>query len=512
MSKKIDDNGQGCLTEDSSVSDFTMVIFGGAGDLSRKKLLPTLYHLFQRGHFSENFKVLGCGGSHEINDIMYREIAEESVKSESGNEFDSVKFDEFSKHLFFFSGRLEEDSSFIKLRELLISLQHKDQSGRIDVVYYMAIPPDIFEIVIQKLGQFSLNKGIFNAKIIVEKPFGHDFESSKELNRFINTVFHENEIYRIDHYLGKETLQNIIFFRFSNSIFEPLWNRRYIDNVQITASEDIGIENRGKFYEKACIVRDIVQNHIMQIIALIAMEPPANFEPEMIRDEKVKVFRSVKYMDPEKVRDYTVRGQYGKGMINGKEVIGYRDEKFVAPDSNTATFFAGIFEINNWRWSGVPFYVRTGKRLSKRMTEIVIEFKQPPLQLFDRECSVLEKSALFLTIQPEETIKLKFGVKSPNSVNRIEPIEMYFSYGDKFNFKPYPPYSRLILDCFKKDLTLFVRQDEIEAMWKIVDPIISEWGKYKCPDYPNYSSGSEGPEAADELIKKFGHKWLTELK
>jgi len=364
--------------------------------------------------------------------------------------------------------------------------------------------------VIKKISEFGLNTGIYIPKIIIEKPFGHDLESSNALSTVVNSVFLEHQVYRIDHYLGKETLQNIIFFRFSNSIFEPLWNRRYIDNVQITVAEDIGIESRGKFYEKAGVVRDIVQNHVMQIIALIAMEPPIGFDPEVIRDEKVKVFRSITVMTPDMVHKNTVRGQYGAGVINGKEVKGYRSEDFVQPESSTATYFAGKFEINNWRWAGVPFYVRAGKRLAKRVTEIVIEFKQPPLQLFgDRQH--LESSALALTIHPEESIALKFGVKYPNTTKKIKQINMNFSYSKEFKVKPYPPYSRLILDSLKGDLTLFVRQDGEEAMWKVIDPIIDAWKDSKCPEFPNYAAGTSGPENADHLIQSDNRRWITDL-
>jgi glucose-6-phosphate 1-dehydrogenase len=495
------------------MQDFTIVIFGGAGDLSRKKLLPTLYHLFEQNQLPNNFTVIGCGSPVGMTDNEYRILANNSVLENNDDSYDEEKSQNFVRHLHFVSGRLEEASVFERIRDLLLTKSPKDSDGNIRVVFYLAVPPGSFEPVILKIREFGLNTGIYIPKIIIEKPFGHDLQSADALNDVVTSVFHEHQVYRIDHYLGKETVQNIIFFRFSNSIFEPLWNRRYIDNVQITVAEDIGIESRGKFYEKAGVVRDIVQNHVMQIIALIAMEPPIGFDPELIRDEKVKVFKSITVMSPDMVLKNTVRGQYGAGVINGKEVKGYRSENFVAGDSKTATYFAGKFEINNWRWAGVPFYVRAGKRLAKRVTEIVIEFKQPPLQLFGGR-QQLDSSLLVLTIHPEESIALRFGVKYPNTTKKIKQISMNFSYSKEFQVKPYPPYSRLILDSLKGDLTLFVRQDGEEAMWKVIDPIISTWENPECPScpkFPNYASGTSGPDNADLLIQADNRHWMTDL-
>jgi len=304
-------------------------------------------------------------------------------------------------------------------------------------------------------------------------------------------------------------VQNIIFFRFSNSIFEQLWNRRYIDNVQITVAEDIGIDNRVRFYEQAGVIRDIVQNHILQLVGLIAMEPPVGFEADFIRDEKTKVFQSLHLMKEEQVDRFTAIGQYAPGKVQGKEVPGYRQEKGVSPGSTTPTFFAGAFYIANWRWAGVPFYVRTGKRLAKRVTEIAIQFDQPPLRLFGRTCDVLEPNVLLLTIQPEEKISLRFGVKVPSMPNQIYPIDMKFSYKETFQSAPHPAYERLIQDCLKGDLTLFVRQDQIEAMWEAVDPIISCWENQPPKNFPNYAAGTWGPPEAKQLLEQEGRRWIT---
>jgi glucose-6-phosphate 1-dehydrogenase len=373
----------------------------------------------------------------------------------------------------------------------------------------MALPPQTTPTVVKLQNQYDLCKGPWDAKIVVEKPFGKDVSTAAQMNRLLTGAFDERQIYRIDHYLGKETVQNIIFFRFSNSIFEQLWNHRYIDNVQITVAEDMGIENRARFYEQAGVIRDIVQNHILQLIGLIAMEPPVGFEPDFIRDEKTKVFRSIHPLHEEHMDRFTVVGQYGPGKMNGKEVPGYRQETGVAPNSNTPTFFAGAFYIANWRWAGVPFYVRTGKRMSKRITEIAIQFDQPPLRLFGRTCDVLDPNILLLTIQPDEKISLRFGVKVPNMANQIYPIDMKFSYRETFQAPSHPAYERLLLDCLKGDLTLFVRHDQIEAMWEVVDPIITCWESQPLPDFPNYAAGTWGPGEANQLLEQEGRRWIT---
>ena len=344
----------------------------------------------------------------------------------------------------------------------------------------------------------------------MEKPFGHDLASAVELNRIVHGVFDEDQIYRIDHYLGKETVQNILVFRFANGIFEPIWNRRYIDHVQITAAESIGIEGRGGYYDQAGVLRDIIQNHAMQLLSLAAMEPPATFEPNAVRDEKVKVLRAVRPIPSEEAGEFGVRGQYRPGVISGQAVIGYREEKGVAVDSSTETYLALKLFVDNWRWAGVPFYVRAGKRLPKRVTEIAIVFRQPPLALFPTtDGSRIEPNVLSIIIQPDEGISLKFGSKvpGPQADLRIRPVEMDFRYGISFGFAAPDAYERLLLDAMLGDAMLFTRRDEVEAAWAFVNPIIEGWARSLQPQFPNYEAGTWGPDEADDFMERDGRRW-----
>ena len=494
--------------EEFRVEPFTMVIFGGAGDLSRRKLLPAAFHLFQEKELSKGFSILGFDRI-EMSDEQYRNMLKEGVKEFSDGPFDESAWNEFGRHLFYLEGNFEKDESFRSLAKKITDISIATDKGSRELIYYMAVPPQVMPLAVGKLKQNDLCKGRFGTKIIVEKPFGRDRSSAAELNKILTGSFDENQIFRIDHYLSKEPVQNIIFFRFSNTIFEHLWNRRYVDNIQITVAEDLGIGHRGDFYEKAGVVRDIVQNHIMQIIGMIAMEPPVGFKAEFIRDEKLKIFQSIRPMDEEHIKNYTVRGQYGPGKIGGEDVSGYRSEEHVSPDSTTPTFCAAKLYIDNWRWAGVPFYVRTGKRMAKRITEICIQLKQIPLRLFGRSCDVPEPNILVLTIQPDEKISLRFGVKYPYSGNQIYPVNMVFSYRETFQATTHYAYERLLVDCLKGDLTLFIRQDAVEAMWEAVDPIIARWESVAPPDFPNYPAGTWGPEEARLFIEREGRHWIT---
>ncbi len=491
-----------------AIEPFTMVIFGGAGDLSKRKLLPALFHLYRDNEVPAGFSVLGFG-RHQINDEQYRALMKDAVREFLGEPLDEHRWDEFSAHVSFLSAQYEADEAYERLSERLAEISIPAEGGNRNVIYYMAVPFQTMPVVIGKLKQHGLCKGAFRTKIIVEKPFGHDRASAIGLNTLLTGAFDESQIYRIDHYLGKETVQNIIFFRFSNAIFERLWNSRYVDNVQIIVAEDIGIEERGAFYEQTGVVRDIVQNHIMQLIALVAMEPPIGFEAEFIRQEKEKVFRAILPMNDEYIDRFMVRGQYGPGSVHEASVPGYREEKGVAGDSYTPTFFAGKFFIANWRWAGVPFYVQTGKRLPRRVTEIWIQFKQPPLRLFGRTCDVIEPNSLALTIQPEEKIYLRFGVKYPHTMDKVHPVTMIFGYKDAFQTEPPSAYERLLIACVRGDLTLFARQEGIEATWEALDPVIARWENIRPANFPNYSAGSWGPLEAELLLQRDGRRWLT---
>jgi glucose-6-phosphate 1-dehydrogenase len=494
--------------ETFDVKPFTMVIFGGAGDLSRRKLMPSVFNLYLDNQLSKGFSILGFDRV-GLDDRKYRSLMEESLQDFAPEMFSPDKWEEFRRHVFFLSDSFEKDVSYEKLRERLEEIVIPTPEGTREVIFYMAVPPAVMPMIIGKLKKADLCKGAFSAKIIVEKPFGRDRDSAVQLNRILTDAFDENQIYRIDHYLAKNPVQNIIFFRFCNTIFEDVWNRQNVDNIQITVAEEIGIEHRGAFYEQAGVVRDIVQNHILQIIGLIAMESPISFKADYIRDEKLKVLRSVRPMDDAFVKEFTVRGQYAPGTIGGKSVPAYRQEENVSPSSDMPTFFAGKFYVDTLRWSGVPFYVRTGKRMPKRVTEICIQFKQLPISLFGCNCDTPGANILVLTIQPDEKITLRFGVKYPYSTNQIYSVNMVFNYNETFKTAFPPPYETLLADCMRGDLTLFVREDTVEEMWRIVDQITSRWENLPASDFPNYAAGTWGPAEADLLLTREGRAWIT---
>ncbi len=494
--------------EKINIEPFTMVIFGGTGDLSKRKLLPTLYHLCEDQNLPDDFSIIGLA-SGEKSDEEYREFVRQSITEFSDKPAEGECWEKFIRHIHYISGQFDDRESYEKLSRHLEENIKITGKGSRKIIYYLAVPPQFLPEIFKQLSACKLCKGVYDNRVIIEKPFGRDKDSAIELNMLVAGSFDENQIYRIDHYLGKETVQNILFFRFANSIFEPLWNRRYIDHIQITVAESLGIENRALFYDKAGVIRDIVQNHMMQLLALVAMEPPIGFEADLIRNEKTKVYRTVRVMDEDYIDRFTVRGQYSDGEMNSLKVPSYREEKDIPPDSITPTFFAGKFYIDNWRWAGVPFYLRTGKRLHKRITEISIHFKQPPLRLFSSTCDIREPNVLVLGVQPHESIVLHLGVKHPGVGNQLYPVNMEFNYErDLQGDVHFPlPYERLLLDCMKGDQTLFARQDGVEAMWSIVDPIIERWENTPAPELPNYTAGSWGPDKADDLTRSDGREW-----
>ena len=491
--------------EEIRIDPFILLIFGGTGDLSRKKLMPTLFSLHRRGELPERFSILGFGRT-KLSDQEFRSIIKEAVSATADEPIQAAEWDEFSRCLYYESGHVEDDETMNGLAARIDALHIGAGKGR-HLIHYLAVPPDAMPQIIHRLRYYDLSKG---AKIIVEKPFGSNRAAAGILNGALRSAFDEEQIFRIDHYLGKETVQNIMFLRFVNPVFERAWNEQNIDNVQITVAEDIGIGTRGEFYERNGIIRDIVQNHVMQLIGMVAMEPPVGFQADYIRDEKVKVVRAIRQMDIDYIDRYMVRGQYGRGKIGDTTVAGYREEHKVSPSSVTPTFFAGKFYVDNLRWATVPFYVRAGKRLKRRVTEICLQFRNLPLRLFGRTCDAAAPNALVLTIQPEERISFRFSVKYPFSDNQLYPVNMDFCYGGAFPQRHYDAYERLLIDCMKGDLTLFVREDMVDAMWEIADPIIERWEGLPPGDFPNYEAGSWGPEAADRLVMEDGHSWLTE--
>ncbi len=483
---------------------FTMIIFGGTGDLSQKKLLPTLYFLFSEGDFSDDFSIVGIGTTKYTNE-EYAEMVKGAIKKNLPEKFDENKCTNFLRHVTYRSGDLRQEDIY---KELCTHINgtYASKKNEPNVIYYLATIPDLVGPIVEHLNAKQLCVEKINSKIIVEKPFGNDKASAAKLNDLILKSFTEKQIYRIDHYLGKDTVQNLTFFRFGNSIFEPLWNRNYVDHVQITVAEDIGIEKRGPFYEQAGVIRDIIQNHMLQLIALVGMEPPANLASDAVRDEKWTLLKAIRPMDDENIRKFTVLGQYGPGKINGEPVCGYREEERVDKRSVVPTYFAGKFFIDNWRWSEVPFYVRAGKRMAGRASEVRVQFRQPPLKLFEKRASALPNE-LILNIQPSEEIDLSINVKTPGIEGYLKSTMLKFNYEKEFNTKQYPPYARLLIDCIMGDTMLFARQDAIETMWSIVDPIINFWDKTPRPDFPNYDAGTWGPKEADALMERDGRKW-----
>src|SRR5579875_913433 len=497
------------LRFDRRVPPCAIVIFGASGDLSKRKLLPSLYRLFYERRISPNFAVIGSSRS-PMSDENFRERMKESVsKFLEDAPFDEDVWNSFAQSLFYVAGDINTGDAYDDIRNKLDELEKTHQTAG-NALFYLSIQPSFYAEAILQLGAHGLSKGNGWRRVIIEKPFGYDLTSAHKLNDQIHKVFEESQIYRIDHYLGKETVQNILAFRFGNGIFEPLWNRRYIDHVQITAAESIGVEGRGGYYQEAGALRDMIQNHLSQVMATVAMEPPTVFDATNVRDERAKLLRAVRVMKPEDVPKYAVAGQYGPAKVGGQDLLGFRQEPSVDPDSQTDTYAAVTFFIDNWRWADVPFYIRTGKRMPKRVTDIAIQFQAPPLGLFKQETRTglreVRPNLLVLRIQPEEGISLRFLSKSPGSGMRVRPVSMDFNYGSSFGERTPTAYETLLLDAMAGDPTLYTRQDMVEASWQIVQPILDFWA-HTTFDFPNYPAGSWGPKASEQMLARQGHVW-----
>ncbi len=482
-----------------------MVIFGGTGDLASRKLLPALYDLARQRLLPQAFVVVGVGRA-EMSDAAYRQHLHDAVAEHSRSRpIDEDVWTSFAERLFYVSVRAEEGYDDLRRRLADLDGPLGTEGHRL---FYLATPPAAYATIVGSIGRHELvRNGTASSRIVVEKPFGRDLASANALSRSLHEVFAEDEIFRIDHYLGKETVQNILVLRFANSIFEPVWNRRYVDHVQITVAESLGVEERTEYYDRAGAIRDVVQNHLMQLLALVAMEPPAAFDANAVRDEKVKALRAVRKLADADLRARAVRGQYTAGFIEGEKVLGYHDLPEIPPESHTETFVALKLFVDNWRWEGTPFYLRTGKRLPKRSTEIAIRFRSVPHQLFSAEQREgLEPNTLVLRIQPEEGISLKFGAKVPVQGVRIRSVAMDFVYGASFLVDAPDAYETLLLDALRGDATLFTRQDEVEEQWKLVDPILTAWHDDPAPP-PAYAAGTWGPTEADAFIERDGRRW-----
>lgn len=485
-----------------------LVIFGATGDLTARKLIPAIYNLSKEGQLPSHFACVAFARRKKTHE-QFREEMKEAIQKFSRSGIDDNVWKSLSEHIYYHCSEFHEDEGYESLQKFLHQLDNQ-LGTRGNHLYYLSTQPSFFPLIIEKLHKHKLIYPVTQkdkwSRIIIEKPFGHDYQSAVNLQKEIAKYLDESQIFRIDHYLGKETVQNILVFRFTNPIFEASWNNRHIDNIQISVSEEQGIGTRGRFWEEAGMLRDIVQNHMMQLLSLVAMEPPINFLANSIRDEKVKVIQSIRPF-PKNIEQGIVRGQYGKGFIDGKEVIGYREEENVDKNSDVETFVAAKIYIDNWRWAGVPFYLRAGKRLPIRTTEIAISFKDAPNYLFKKDGYNIESNVLVIRIQPDEGISLRMNCKVPGLAQTIQPVKMSFHYKSYFGSTPPEAYERLICDCMAGDSTLFARADELLASWKLFTPVLEYWLNKKADSSFIYPSGTWGPDSSDEILRKDGKKW-----
>jgi glucose-6-phosphate 1-dehydrogenase len=488
------------------VPNTTLAIFGATGDLAHRKLLPAIYNLAHEGALPERFNLVGVSRRDQSDDD-FRDAARESIVKYSRRKPDDKVLDELMGRLRYVGFSFDDEASYPKLGKVIDELD--EEAGRpLNRAYYLSTAPEYFPVITCALKSAGLERHEdVDVRAIIEKPFGTDLKSAQELQRTVSGVFDEQQVFRIDHYLGKETVQNVMAFRFANYMFEPLWNRNYIDHIQITAAEDLGIGSRAGYYDSAGALRDLVENHMMQLLTLVCMEPPTSFEADKVRDEKVKVLQAISPPSPEEIERCTVRAQYTKGVVGGEDVPGYLEEEDVPQDSHTETYAALKLEVHNWRWAGVPIYLRTGKRLARKVTEIAVALKPVPHLAFTSAGSVgVQPNQLVLTVQPNEGASLSLGAKIPGTRMRIRPVNMEFLYGTSFMSQSPEAYERLILDAMRGDATLFTRNDETLSQWTIIDPVLQAWHEREVPALDTYEAGSPGPAAADALIGP-GRRW-----
>jgi glucose-6-phosphate 1-dehydrogenase len=485
----------------------TLVIFGATGDLSRRKLLPALYNLAHEGALPERFNLIGVS-RREQSDEAFRDFAREAISEFSRRKTDPQVLEGLLERLRYIGFSFDDHEGYGRLARAVDELDAESDGLPLNRAYYLSTAPEYFPVITQCLGEAGLNRHEgADVRVIIEKPFGVDLQSARQLQEVVSSVFEERQVFRIDHYLGKETVQNVMAFRFANYMFEPVWNRNYIDHIQITAAEDIGIGTRAGYYDQAGALRDLVQNHMLQLLTLVCMEPPTTFEADKVRDEKVKVLQAITPPTPKEVKENTVRAQYTAGVVGGERVPGYLEEDGVPPDSRTETYAALKLEVHNWRWAGVPIFLRTGKRLARKVTEIAVQLKPVPHLAFASHGSIgVQPNQLILTVQPNEGVALSLSAKIPGTRMRIRPVNMEFLYGTSFMSQSPEAYERLILDAMRGDATLFTRNDEALAQWAIIDPILQAWRADNDQPLETYEAGTPGPAAAERLIGD-GRHW-----
>jgi len=486
-----------------------IILFGASGDLAKRKVIPAMYDLAQHKSLGERYAILGFARTPMTDDSFRATVGEAARTISEVGPIDPARWDEFAQNLRYCPGDYADNKSYAELASHLAEIDAQKQLGG-NRLFYLSTPPEVYPDIIEHLGRAGLARPTTPGswvRVIIEKPFGRDLASAKELNKIVLNVFEEKQVYRIDHYLGKDTVQNLLVLRFGNGIFEPLWNRNYVDHVQITASETLGVERRGGFYETAGALRDMIQSHVLQLTSLVAVEPPASFDATAVRNEKLKILQSIRPFNLEMVAQSVVRGQYAPGKLGDKSVTGYRAEPGVKPSSRTETFVAMRVLIDNWRWAGVPFYLRTGKRLAKRTTEIMIQFRRAPHIVF-REREV-QPNRLILNIQPDEGICVSFGAKKPGTEMSIGNVAMNFSYREGFGGASRSAYATLLNDCLRGDATLFDRGDSVEAAWWLIEPILDVWSAAKTATVPEYPSGSWGPRESDQLLERDARQWYN---